>query len=381
MRCKVIGLPAIVLSSCFVQAQTNDDPVAYVYVATNPTTLGSASTGKIYGFTASLNGKLSPTTGSPIASSVNNIALNDRWLFGSVADPNGGPYKLESYSIAGNGALKLVDTAQFPSIDGDEEPGNLVLDHTGHTVYVRLGYPFNFQTFESLEINVDNGKLTLDPKSSAIVDSSPITFSANNKFAYGASCYQENPFISSYQRSTSDGSLAIFPNASPLPTAPSGSVYCPTATATDPHNDVVISLQQTPTDGAPVAANQLAVYTFDQYGTLTTTSTTENMYKAAVEGTALAMSPKGFYLASAGPSGIQLFLMHGSKPLTVLTPEVILPNVSISQMFWDNNQHLYAISAATGRLYVLNVTGAGAVQAPGSPYQIPNISSLIVLPK
>jgi hypothetical protein len=78
------------------------------------------------------------------------------------------------------------------------------------------------------------------------------------------------------------------------------------------------------------------VYTADAYGKLSTTSNAANMATAQMEPDTLAMSPKGFYLAAAGfgddpavgpDGGIQLFLMHGSKPLTALSG-VILPGVS-----------------------------------------------------
>jgi len=59
----------------------------------------------------------------------------------------------------------------------------------------------------------------------------------------------------------------------------------------------------------------------------------------------------------------------------------LLTTKEIDQVFWDNSNHLYAISRTAGRLYVWTVTSTGATQAPGSPHSITNPQSLIVLPK
>jgi hypothetical protein len=50
-------------------------------------------------------------------------------------------------------------------------------------------------------------------------------------------------------------------------------------------------------------------------------------------------------------------------------------------MFWDNANHLYAISDTAGKLYVFTVTSTGVTQAPGSPHSIATSQSIIVLPK
>jgi hypothetical protein len=50
-------------------------------------------------------------------------------------------------------------------------------------------------------------------------------------------------------------------------------------------------------------------------------------------------------------------------------------------MFWDNANHLYAISRSAGKLYVFTVATTSVTQAPGSPHSITNPENLIVLPK
>jgi len=49
-------------------------------------------------------------------------------------------------------------------------------------------------------------------------------------------------------------------------------------------------------------------------------------------------------------------------------------------MFWDNNNHLYAISQSSGKLFVYTITPTGHREAPGSPYTISSPDALIVQP-
>jgi hypothetical protein len=93
----------------------------------------------------------------------------------------------------------------------------------------------------------------------------------------------------------------------------------------------------------------------------------------------LWMSPSGKLLAVGGPGGLQVFHFNGAKPITDYTG--LLTTDSIDQLFWDNNNHLYAISRQFGNLFVFTVTPLGYSQAPGSPHPIVANQNLIVLPK
>jgi hypothetical protein len=98
-------------------------PVAYVYVASTP------STGKdvIRGYAAAANGSLTNLSGSPYSTSVFYLALNGAWLFGT----NG--IQIDSYVIAANGSLRLADTFTAGNTGGG--PIDLFLDHTGKDLY------------------------------------------------------------------------------------------------------------------------------------------------------------------------------------------------------------------------------------------------------
>jgi hypothetical protein len=55
-------------------------------------------------------------------------------------------------------------------------------------------------------------------------------------------------------------------------------------------------------------------------------------------------------------------------------------NVEIDQVFWDKQNHLYAISRSAGKLYVFTITPTSAAQAPGSPHAITAPQNVIVQP-
>jgi hypothetical protein len=54
---------------------------------------------------------------------------------------------------------------------------------------------------------------------------------------------------------------------------------------------------------------------------------------------------------------------------------------SIENAYWDNANHLYALSQNRHSLYVFTVTTTSARQAPGSPYNIPGTQNIIVQPR
>ena len=90
----------------------------------------------------------------------------------------------------------------------------------------------------------------------------------------------------------------------------------------------------------------------------------------------MKMSPSGKLLAVAGQEGLQVFHFNGANPVTHYTG--LLTKEPISQMFWDNDNHLYAISNA--ELFVFTITPTTHQKAQGSPYAIPGAQDIIVQP-
>jgi hypothetical protein len=97
-------------------------------------------------------------------------------------------------------------------------------------------------------------------------------------------------------------------------------------------------------------------------------------------GTALGMSmaPSGKLLTVGGSGGLQIFHFHGAAPPTADTG--LLTSDEIDQLFWDHDNHLYAISTTTNRLFVFTITPTHHHEAPGSPYTVEAPQSLAVQP-
>jgi hypothetical protein len=155
----------------------------------------------------------------------------------------------------------------------------------------------------------------------------------------------------------------------PSPKAMPGDFFCPDSTAAaDPTDHVAFSFREY--YAAPGEAEQLATYTVDSEGNLTTTSTYLNMPSVAV-GTVenINMSPSGKLLAVGGDYGLQVFHFNGASPITKFTG--VLKADYFNKFYWDNDNHLYAINQNTGNLHVYTITPTSAVEAPGSPHTIP----------
>ena len=344
--------------------------MAYIYVSS----ASSLTSGQLRAYSVSSTGALTAISGSPYQTNgVNYLALTGSWLFG-VANQD---TDIESYSIAANGVLKLKATYNVTP----PGPGviSIYLDHTGSTLYADF-YTTN-NDFLSFSINKSTGQLTeVGDLPGGPPDNSPVNFVGNNVYAYTSSCYHFGPEIIGVERA-SNGTLSYINKFDySLPAERSGGFYCPWRAAADPTNHVAIAMEPLNSNWGQDGAWQLANYTVDGTGNLTTHSTYSNMPTVAVGGvTDYRMSPSGKYLAVGGSTGLQIFHFNGANPITKFTGR--LTSSPINQVYWDNSNHLYAISSSAGRLFVYTVTTAGAKAAPGSPHAIANLQNLIVLPK
>jgi len=353
--------------------QATASPAAYVYVSSYSS---STNTNRIYGYAAASNGSLTAIPGSPFPYNVNYMALTGSWLFG-IANMD---EDLDSFSIGSNGALTLKDSLTVVT-NGNGLISDY-LDHTGATLYADL-YSIN-NDYLSYSIDKSTGQLTqVGDLAGGPSNGSPVSFIGNNVFAYSSSCYHFTPEIVGVQRNT-DGTFSYLNNFNPpFPATKTPGFYCPEFAAADPTNHVAVAMQPLDSNWQTVGPYQLATYTADSTGNLTTTSTYSNMPTTEVAGswgiTDYRMSPSGKFLAVAGNSGLQIFHFNGANPITKDTG--LLTSKRVDQMFWDNANHLYAISYSANKLWVFTVTSTGVSQAPGSPHSIPSPANLIVLPK
>lgn len=360
--------------------QTASSPDAYVYIASNP-----GNSVETYAFSAASDGTLTPLAGSPFATGVSLMAANRNYLFGTDG------IDIDSFSIAADGTFQQVASINAQQLNGQLSngtycggPGALFLDPTGTTLYAN-DYDGNIcanNAFQFFNLNSSSGQLTYLGVSSA---ASPeflgvLSFIGNKIDAYGSSCYHFKALIYGFERNSDDTLTSLQMNPA-MPSPQTGDFYCPYLAAADTNNHVAIPVQ--PLDDAswqPVAPYQLSVYTADSAGNLTTTSTDSNMPSISAGFVrAIAMSPTGDLLAVAGTGGLQVFHFNGADPITPYTG--LLATDEVDQIFWDNDNHLYAIGQAAGKLFVFTVTPTTNSQAPGSPHTIASPTNLVVLPQ
>lgn len=357
-------------------APTSVSPVAYVYVSSSP------GTGKnqINAYAATSNGSLTTVFGSPFSTTVSYLALNGAWLFGTDGT------NIDSFSIASNGSLALKDSYTAGISGGG--PASLFLDHTGADLYdgfANLNGTGN-NGYQSYSINQTTGKIGyINDISGGPSIGSVLSFVGNNQYAYASSCYHFTPSIYGVQRH-SNGAITELNINPALPVTKNPGFYCPWfGAAADPTNHVAVAMQPLNSNWQPAGPYQLATYTADSTGNLTTTSTYSNMPTTEVATlphgsvTDYWMSPSGKFLAVAGTSGLQIFHFNGANPITKYTDLIV--TAEVDQVFWDNSNHLYAIGTKAGKLWVFTVTSTSVSQAPGSPHSITHPEGLIVLPK
>jgi hypothetical protein len=377
----VATLTIVMAFSLAASAQTgssmqNSDgsTVAYVYVSG-----GTPSNSEIYAYYAASDGKLTSVSGSPFPAFANQgIAVNEKYLFGTD-----GVY-IYSFAIASDGAIKQVASINAQQFNENNcgGPINLFLDHTGGTLYDE-DYDSDCanNTYQFFSIDDSTGALGYlgIVNGGSPMFNVPLSFIGNNVYAYGSYCYHFTPAIFAFRRH-SDGTLTSVKDNPPLPIPPKGDFYCPYMAAADSANHVAISVLTQQPNMKPDGSPQLATYTADASGKLTTKSAFWNMPNTDVGYvTDILMSPSGKLLALGGAAGLQVFHFNGSKPITHYTKP--LTTDRIDQVFWDNDNHLYAISRSAGKLFVFTITPTSVRQAAGSPYMIPNPQSVTVLSK
>lgn len=378
--------------------QRPEPTIAYVYVQTSQGTVL---------YDASSTGKLSLVTGSPFNTSGNLIGTNGEYLITS------GINDLHSYKVGAFGQLgpqvTQFDTQSYAGGQCGTTAG-AVLDHGGKDVYVSLkGAPaddgnalcdaLQTSSLSSSGTFTFKGDLLVDDDSkSSDTDTLPVLL-GNNKFAYSLEGIPDacEHTINIFARESS-GALEFAPGQHvTFPAGSSGSYsyhplfpsnidsllvpLWPSLITDDPTDHLAIALYAE--KDAPCGTTktpQLASFTADSKGNLTTTNTAEDMPSIAGRGiNVMRLSPSGNLLAVATGTGVQIFHFNGSHPITKFTG-VIGKTGFIRDLQWDKNNHLYAINGATGNLHVYTITTTTAVEAAGSPYAVEG-THLAVVPE
>jgi hypothetical protein len=349
--------------------------VAYVYI-------GTATEG-IYLYDAASDGKLTLVSGSPFKTSGLAIGSNGKYFITL------GTNWLHSYPVASDGAIEKqeseINTEEYDgSVCGAHGTSGAILDHSGDTVDVRQDstrYAGSGDCAAYQYFNISKaGALTFDgvdiptgyEDRLAFLYQLP-TFTSNDAFAYaqigdGGNPADIDPYAGStptgFKREITGALENLTFNATLPPAGPIGNYYTFILTG-GKSNYLAMSLAQVQLPYGETGPVQLGSFTVDAKGNIATTSTWKDMPVPETVPQALSMSRSGMLLAVA--PGLQVFHFNGAEPITKYTG--ILTSTPIDKIDWDNNNHLYALSESTNKLYVFTVTETSVTEAPGSPYK------------
>jgi hypothetical protein len=360
--------------------------VAFVYVSYAPD-IKSSNTRKIFGYKAWADGTLTAMPQSPFNDNAETMAVNGKYLMAASNSTT----DIETYLIEYGGVLSYVTQTEYAHYAGGSNDcggaGQIFFDHTGSSLYV--------QEFDTTSACTNSGvaSFALNKTTGGISylgfaedgafpgDNGAAYFLGNNVDAYSAnnsSCMYYTIF--GYRRA-SNGLLNGFGYAEKNSPTPSSSFngYVPNMAVADPTNHVAVHMQPASPPSCANLPPQIAVYTADSNGYLTTTSTYSNMPATLVKTPLdMKMSSSGKLLAVGGQEGLQIFHWNGASPATHYTN--LITTAPINQMFWDNSNHLLAISQSAGKVYAWTITPTGWSAAPGSPHALPSPFALIVQP-
>ena len=378
---------------------------AFVYVTNSP---GANDQYQISAYSADANGQLTPLAGSPFNDNVAGISANGNFLVGNTVEQISSTGSISNnyinvFKIGSDGALTPASQMDInQSGNKCAESDGIFFDRTGQSLYqieTRIDCANN--GVASFSIDQTNGNLThIGDVVAGRYLSGEVSVSGNNQFAYSALSECMYPAFSTFARA-SNGLLSLSqslqrpsPPAPPPGAPPTGFVtgYVPGNSATDSTNHIVFAELPCFGQGGPTQT-QLATYTIDVNGNLSTTDTYATMPAAPILNTVngkLLISPSDKFLAVADSGGLQVYHFNGANPITTFSD--VLTTDNISQIAWDKKDHLYAITGNVqttptstpknaNKLYVFTVTDTTVTQAPGSPYTITSPAGLAVQSK
>jgi hypothetical protein len=132
-----------------------------------------------------------------------------------------------------------------------------------------------------------------------------------------------------------------------------------------------VVLQLYPDGGNPP---QLASYTVDSEGNISTTNTSSSMPTSALVDPYTTFSPSG-NLFVAYENGIEIYKFNGAAPLTLW--QTLLIGHGIGQVAFDRSNHLYAVTG-DNKLYVFTVTSTSITETSsiniGFPFKMVVVS-------
>jgi hypothetical protein len=373
-------------SACSPRLAQVSAQVADVYISLD----NNNTTYQVYGYAVSSTGKLTAIKGSPFTTPGNMVGSN-----GSHFITIGTEYVYSS-AVAANGAIgeqvSEINTQNYTGATcGTQTAGGRTnpvagLDQTGQNVYVPLSSVDAPACNATQTFKVGKtGTLTfLGATIYAQGGPSPTTAGyatlpsllGNNKFAFNQLSVTGNCAggIRAFAReSTGTLNNISFTETDPTPQPNEYEGYLSTSLITaDAANHLAIVVNPTtisdPTTKCfgRASEEQLASYTVNSQGDLTSTNTYKNMPVIANGAYDVKIDPTGNFVAVALATGVQVYHFNGAKPITPFTGVIATTNY-IFQLGWDDHGHLYAQDGVSGEMHVYNVTSSKVEETKGSP--------------
>ena len=355
--------------------------VALVYVSSM---IAHGHQSEVIAYTADASGKLTVAADSPYKFNIGKMAVNGSYLLGSEL----GRSDVEAYRMEPSGDLSFEASANEPAPSENCGSAGPNIPERGSPGLLNAAYLLNADYLESrcaddslppLMVQRSSGKLIFLGDAGDTGDMvGDLSLAGDGKFAYSSDCYRFGPSIYGFKRKN-DGALSELNIHPALPQAVKGEGWCPYLAASDGANHLAVPMYPWSQYGSQDGPYQLATYSVNDSGQLTTSSSYLDMPRVMAGSiTDVNMDPSGSLLAVAGTGGLQIFHFNGDKPITIYTG--LLTTVEVDQVFWDSNGHLYAIGQSANKLWVFNVTSTESVEAPGSPYPVNEPLGLIVQP-
>jgi hypothetical protein len=356
-------------------------PVAHAYVGTSQGT-------EMYNVAS--NGELTLVKGSPFKTLGFPVGSNGKYLITLSTN------ELYSYLVESNGTIgkqiSALNTRSYKGAACDAGVGTsgAELDQTGQNVYVLLqndnGSPGNQCTaIQTFAIAKDTGELKYSSTvmvggNNGILLQLPALIS-NDTYGYATnafSCCEGPPEWSGFKRE-SNGELENYTFNSKDPKGG----YVPFFVTTGPGRSIaaITATNSGPDDYGP---EQIASYSVGGNGDISSSNTAAEMpVVIGGDGSLMSISPSAKLLAVAGfSSGLQIFHFNGTEPATKYSKELDASS-GFSSIYWDDNNHLYALSFADGKkpgqLFVYTVTPTSLTEAPGSPHNISDSPQALVI--
>jgi hypothetical protein len=363
--------------------------VADVYVGT---------TNGVYLYHAQSNGALTAVSGSPFSIAGTAVGSNHAYFFSQ--DPS----YLHSYAVRSNGAIGAqaaqVNTQNFSGSEcGKAELAFLA--HSGQDVYSQLqgdpngGSDGSCVALQSFRVSnagaftfLAGTEFATEGQTGIGGSATTVKLTGSGNYAYSGSYDEECQFETFRLKRENSGAMLLdsYGYLIRVPSTPSDWRWYPWYMTADPTNHMAIGMIGESGSFGPCGDEghlaQIGSFTVGSDGSLTTANTPDQMPTPTVFPNILNMSASGQFLAVGGSetfdtgdngtqsTGLQVFHFNGASPVTPYSK--VLTTDPINEIHWDRNQHLYALSESSHKLYVYTVTSSGIIPAPGSPYSIPS---------